>query len=351
MTDQKIRLTFGNGGWVLAMAGIAVGGIFLWAVLPAVLRLSDHAPGDNRTIESYEFDLSNLRFDRETIVPAMQHRNMAPVMNLPEILSPEQVLERNSVHLNPYLVTNDLVVGVTVNDESRAYPLHVLHVHEIVNDVVGNVPISVIWHWPSGHVAVYEREVNGKELRFANSGLAGNGGMLLYDKQEVVGGEQLFSTMLGASISGIPVQLRAVAHDVVSWRTWNEMHPESTVIAPNTQLKKRYRKGDPKIYFLTETIYFPSTPMPTDGNGSKTPIVAIPSSVGNFVYSIPQLLKVADENGEVHMNIDGVPVNISVNQLPLYAIVRDANGSVVPSQRALWFAWYGNHPNDKLSKP
>ena len=59
MDEPNIRLTFRNGGWVLAMAGAAVLGITTWAILPAVLRLTDHAPGDNTTIESYEFDLSN----------------------------------------------------------------------------------------------------------------------------------------------------------------------------------------------------------------------------------------------------------------------------------------------------
>lgn len=333
------------------MAGAAVIGITAWAILPAVLRLTDHAPGDNTTIESYEFDLSNLQIDRESIVPAMQHRNMAPVLNLPEILSPEQVLERNSVHLNPYLVSNDLVVGITVQGESRAYPLHVLHVHEIINDVLGDQPIAVTWHWPSGHVAVYARNVGEREMQFANSGLAGNGGMLIYDKQELVGGEQLFSTMLGSSISGTPVQLEPIAHDVVSWKTWNEMHPDSTVIASIKQLKKRYRKGDPKIYFLTETIYFPSSPMPVDGNDPKTVIIAIPTDAGHMVYAISELLERADDNGIVQVNIDGAKVTITVNKAPLYAMLRDDKGSVVQSQRSLWFAWYGNHPNDKLSKP
>jgi hypothetical protein len=351
MAEPNIRLTFRNGGWVLAMAGAAVVGITTWAILPALLRLTDHAPGDNTTIESYEFDLSNLQIDRTTIVPSMQHRNMSPVLNTPEILSPEQVIERNSVFLNPYLVTNDLVVGITVNGKSRAYPLHVLHVHEIINDTLGDLPISITWHWLSGHVAVYGRAFSGHEMEFANSGLAGNGGMLIYDKQEVVGGEQLFSTILGTSISGTPMQLKSIAHDVVSWQTWNEMHPESSVIAPIKELKKRYRKGDPKIYFLTDTIYFPSSPMPTDGTDPKTVVVVIPTKTGNVVFSIPQLLERADDNGVVHLNVGGSKISISVNQSPLYAIVRDDGGSVVQSQRSLWFAWYGNHPNDTITSP
>lgn len=276
---------------------------------------------------------------------------MAPVLNSPEILSPKEVLRRNSVHRNPYLVSNDLVVGVSINGESRAYPLHVLHVHEIINDVVGNKPISIIWHWPSGHIAVYGRDAGGREMNFANSGLAGNGGMLIYDKQESVGGEQLFSTILGASISGNPVGLEAIAHDVVSWEMWDKLNPESTVVDSVQQLKKRYRKGDPKIYFLTDTIYFPSSPMPSDDINPKTTIIAIPTITGNAVYEIHQLLEFADEEGVVNVTIDGIDASILVNQVPLYAMARNADGSTVQSQRSLWFAWYGNHPNDTITRP
>ena len=350
-STPNIRLTFRNGGWVLAMAGAAVLGLIVWAILPAVLQLSNHAPGDNATIESYAFDLSDLRIDRSTIVPSMRHRNMSPVMNLPGILSSQEVQRLNAVQRNPYLVSDDLVVGVTLNGESRAYPLHVLHVHEIINDILGEHPISIVWHWPSGHVAVYHRVVDGRELQFANSGLAGNGGMLIYDEQENVGGEQLFSTILGKSVSGTPLQLEPVTHDVVNWKTWDLMHPEATVVSADERLKKRYRKADPRLYFLTDTIYFPSSPMPEEGTDPKTAVVVIPTEGGNVVYSIPQLLEQVDDTGVVQVNIDGSMVNISVNQSPLYAMLRNANGSIVPSQRSLWFAWYGNHPADMLNTP
>ncbi len=37
------------------------------------------------------------------------------------------------------------VLGVTINGESRAYPVSMLSRHEIVNDVLGGVPIAVTW--------------------------------------------------------------------------------------------------------------------------------------------------------------------------------------------------------------
>jgi len=351
MTEQKIRLTFKGGGWVLVMTAIVISGFIAWAIAPAIFRLSEHVIGDGSTIESYDFDLSNLQLQSETIIPVMQHRNMSPVMTHPEIFTLEQIEARNAVQRDPYLISDDLVVGITIAGHSRAYPLHVLHVHEIINDVLGDIPIAVTWHWPSGHVAVYRRTVQGEELQFANSGLGGNGGLLMYNLREEVGGEQLFSSLLGSSISGTPIQLQAVPHDVRSWSTWNATHRDTTVIAAKEYYKKRYRKGDPKMYFLTDTIYYPSSPMPEDGTNPKTLIIAIPTSSGHAVFSIPALLTVANDEGQVDVTIENKVITFSVTKSPLSAIVRDSSGNIVPSQRALWFAWYGNHPQDVITTP
>ena len=57
--------------------------------------------------------------------------------------------------LNPYFLTAgeadarmdplEPVLGVSINGENRAYSIPMLSRHEIVNDVVGGVPIAVTW--------------------------------------------------------------------------------------------------------------------------------------------------------------------------------------------------------------
>jgi hypothetical protein len=39
----------------------------------------------------------------------------------------------------------EMVIGVSLNGDSRAYSIAQLGVHEIVNDVVGGVPVAVTW--------------------------------------------------------------------------------------------------------------------------------------------------------------------------------------------------------------
>ena len=44
-----------------------------------------------------------------------------------------------------WLKAKDLMVGVEISGDSRAYPVPTLSRHEIVNDRVGGIPIAVTW--------------------------------------------------------------------------------------------------------------------------------------------------------------------------------------------------------------
>ena len=44
-----------------------------------------------------------------------------------------------------YLGLDERVFGVSINGESRAYPLRITNPHEMVNDVLGGEPISLAW--------------------------------------------------------------------------------------------------------------------------------------------------------------------------------------------------------------
>jgi hypothetical protein len=43
------------------------------------------------------------------------------------------------------MLSNERVIGVSIDGDHRAYPLNMLSRHEIVNDTVGGVPIAVTW--------------------------------------------------------------------------------------------------------------------------------------------------------------------------------------------------------------
>ena len=56
---------------------------------------------------------------------------------------------RDPIMLTPeeadFLDEDDRVFGVSINGDSRAYPLRIINAHEMVNDTVGGEPISLAW--------------------------------------------------------------------------------------------------------------------------------------------------------------------------------------------------------------
>jgi hypothetical protein len=61
---------------------------------------------------------------------------------IPAILNPNFA---NRVQAIAQMEPDERVMGVSINGESRAYPLNLLSRHEIVNDTVGGKPIAVTW--------------------------------------------------------------------------------------------------------------------------------------------------------------------------------------------------------------
>ena len=61
---------------------------------------------------------------------------------IPAILDPQFVPARDVPSL---FRDEEFVIGVSINGDSRAYPIDILSWHEIVNDVVGGEPIAVTW--------------------------------------------------------------------------------------------------------------------------------------------------------------------------------------------------------------
>ena len=62
------------------------------------------------------------------------------------------------------------VLSLVVGGDARAYPLRVLLFHEIVNDVVGGVPVLVTYCPLCNSGVVFDRRLDGDVLTFGNTG-------------------------------------------------------------------------------------------------------------------------------------------------------------------------------------
>jgi len=101
------------------------------AVIVAVAWLLWRAPRTTPPVESPSATETDVLSRMDRVLP---RDAIAPVYR-PRFVSAAQA------RLRP----TELVLGVAINGESRAYPITVLNSREMVNDVVGGVPILATW--------------------------------------------------------------------------------------------------------------------------------------------------------------------------------------------------------------
>jgi hypothetical protein len=103
-----------------------------------------------------------------------------PSIDNPKFISVDQVTKGNN-----FLSDSDLVRGLNINDDIRAYPLQILVWHEIVNDKVGGVPIAVTYCPLCFTNQVFNSTVGNNQqtlLQFGTSGKLYNSNLVMYDR-------------------------------------------------------------------------------------------------------------------------------------------------------------------------
>jgi hypothetical protein len=191
--------------------------------------------GDGRHVESYGFDLSTCLIPRDAILAAGMPKDGIPAISDPSFLTPDEVEALNQQVRGSYLVPNDRVIGVEIAGQARAYPLRVLNWHEVVNDRLGDVPIAVTYN-PLCDSAVFMTGVGtARRLHWESVVWYNNSNTLLYDRRDGTQPESLWIQLTGTAVSGAAAQekfkLTVITCDLVTWRSWLERYPQTSVLA------------------------------------------------------------------------------------------------------------------------
>ena len=136
------------------------------------------------------------------------------------------------------MADSEPVVGVVLNGEARAYPLSVLIWHEIANDTLGGVPISVTFCPLCNTSLVFDRRVEGRVLDFGTTGKLRNSDLVMYDRQT----ESWWQQFLGEAIVGelVGTRLKTVPARVESLANFRARAPGGTVLVPTNPYARRY---------------------------------------------------------------------------------------------------------------
>ncbi len=176
-----------------------------------------------------------------------------PPDGIPPIDNPKFVSAANA---SSWLTDDyDSVIGIKLNGDVRAYPLQILVWHEIVNDMVGGVPVAITYCPLCYSTQAFVRQINGTTVQFGTSGKLYNNNLVMYDRLT----KSLWSQVWGQAIAGDLTghKLQRVPIDVTTWGAWRKLHPDTLVLSRQTGFNRDYSNDPYGTYYFTNGIYFP----------------------------------------------------------------------------------------------
>ncbi len=179
------------------------------------------------------------------------------VDGIPALDDPAVVGASAAGYLNP----DDPVFGVEINGDARAYPLRIANWHEMVNDVVGGVPVSLAYCTLCGSGILFDGRAAGgaKPFTFGSSGLLYRSNKLMYDRQTNSLWNQFTGRPVMGALTGSRVELKVLPLLLTSWSEWRSRHPDTRVLSLDTGFHRDYGPGVAyHDYFASPELMFPA---------------------------------------------------------------------------------------------
>ncbi len=166
-------------------------------------------------------------------------RDGIPPIDQPSFVSPKEA--------DAWIEDQEPVLFLRIGDDVRAYPLQILTWHEIVNDDVGGVPVTVTFCPLCYAALVYERpEIEGQRLTFGTSGNLRNSDLVMWDRQTESWWQQFSGAAIVGKLTG--TKLKAVPAALIAWKTFKTEHPDGQVLSKNTGHARPYGRNPYKGY-------------------------------------------------------------------------------------------------------
>lgn len=298
---------------------------------------------------------------------------------IPPLRNPEMI----PVDEARYLQDDNIVFGIEINGETRAYPKRILAWHEMFTDTIQGIPVAGVYCTLCGTVILYKTEVNGVAHQIGTSGFLYRSNKLMYDQAT----QSLWSTLEGKPVVGPLVgkgiQMEYLSVVTTTWGEWKRKHPKTTVLSLNTGHRRDYGEGVAyNSYFSNDALMF--NVQRTDRRlknkqsilaiklaeapeeivaistrflrknkvfhtqvGDRKLIVLTDKSGANRVYDAGTIIFEKLEDGDQVQDSEGNLWKIEENQL------LGAGGAVrerINTFNAFWFGWQAAYPDTKLIK-
>ncbi|MEM8981087.1 MAG: DUF3179 domain-containing (seleno)protein [Pseudomonadota bacterium] len=259
--------------------------------------------------------------------------NCIPAADNPEVTSAKAAT---------WLKDSDIVFGIEVNGEYRAYPRRIMEVREMVNDTLGGRDLGIPYCTLCGSAQAYftdELPIGIERPVLRTSGLLIRSNKVMYD----ITSGSVFDTFLGKAVTG-PLAKRGITLEQASvvttdWGTWKAQYPQTTVLAEALALGRDFdfrngRDANGPIFPVGDVD--PRLPVHED-------IIGIVTASGQPVAFPRNTAFVALSRGQ-EIKVENVSLVISAGGIKAV----DETGGDLGSHQAFWFAWSQFYPETEL---
>lgn len=175
----------------------------------------------------WKFEWPDTDFETTTVDNWVEIMSGGPPKDgIPAIDDPQFIVVSDASSLQP----TEAVVSVEIEGERpRAYPIRYLMWHEIVNDKIGEVPVSVTYCPLCNSFMVFDGRVGDQVLTFGVSGKLRNSDMVMYDRETESWWQQAIGTGIVGEMTG--TELTLLPTWMESWQEFSTRNPDGLVMA------------------------------------------------------------------------------------------------------------------------
>ena len=241
-----------------------------------------------------------------------------------------------------WLKDSDIIFGIGINGEYRAYPRRIMEVREMVNDTLGGRDLAIPYCTLCGAAQAYFTDelpsgVERPVLR--TSGLLIRSNKVMYD----ITSQSVFDTFLGHAVTG-PLakrgfKLKQASVVTTDWGTWKKAHPETTVLIEDLALGRDFdfrnnRDANGPIFPVGDVD--PRLSVHED-------IIGVISASGKPIAFQRSKAFLALSRGDA---VEFENIQLKLDAGGIRAV--DKTGADLGSHQAFWFAWSQFHPETEL---
>lgn len=241
-----------------------------------------------------------------------------------------------------WLKDTDIIFGIEVNGEYRAYPRRIMEVREMVNDTLGGRDLGIPYCTLCGSAQAFYTDqlpAGVKRPIFRTSGLLIRSNKVMYD----ITSNSVFNTFRGNAVTGPlakkNIRLKQAGVITTTWGAWKKSHPKTTVLKEYLALGKDFdfsnnRDANGPIFPIGDVD--PRLPVHEDVIGVVTSSgQAIAFQRSKAILKLIRGEKLEYENIQLILDSDGVKA-------------LDKKGIDIGGHQAFWFAWSQFYPGTKL---